>query len=233
MDVYQRLAIELLELDDHIFYSSPISGDFGFEYMADYSGLMAQAPRTGKYKGEVRRAKQGYFDVRILTGDRYGGHVTHRNILEDLLESSNERNCLHVWGGSDPREMSVDDNEKEALTVIALLMFEQEVNWGNENWQRGSNYNPLKRNPTRKRPRDMLMGYIRMAFDYGIDRLDDLKYWMTSKPGTLWQKNPNEYKRYFSELEDTSGAEAVMVGEILERFKDCAEAAPNNPHYIG
>ena len=82
-----------------------------------------------------------------------------------------------------------------------------------------------------------------MAFDYGIDRLDDLKYWMTSKPGTLWQKNPDKsimfyrqypdkYKRYFSELENTDGAEALMVGEFRERFRACAGAAPDNPNYF-
>ena len=242
MDVYQRLAIELLELDDHILYSSSISGDFGFEYMADYSGLMAQPPKMGRDKGKVKRPKQGYFDIRVITGDRYQGHVTHRQILEDLLENSNESNCLQVWRGSDPRDLDVDDDELEALMVTALLMFEQEVNWGTEGWQRGSNYNPYQTDPSRRRPRDMFMGYIRMAFDHGRDRLDELKYWMRARPGTLWQKNPDEgirfyneypeeYMRFFSELENIDGANALMVGEFRVLFREVANTAPNNPNY--
>ncbi|HUX48865.1 MAG TPA: hypothetical protein VMV76_06895, partial [Dehalococcoidia bacterium] len=128
---------------------------------------------------------------------------------------------------------------EEALTALTLLMFEQEVNWGNNEWQKSSNFNPSAKYPTRRRPRDMIMGYIRQAFDLGIDKM---KYWMTSAPGTIWffdkdespygyQTYPDKYKRYFTELEDMDGTEPVMSREILKKFSALAKTFPDNPYY--
>lgn len=242
MNIYILLANELLKLEEYIFYTSSLNGDFGFEYMKDYSGLMAQPPKTGASAGKVKNRKQGFFDIRILTGSRYAGKVTHRDLFVDLLTYSTLDNCFEIWKGEDPRTLGRSVDEKECLVTFLLLMFEQEVNWGTEEWQRGSNFNPYQRDPTRRRPRDMLMGFVRQVFYLGLDRLDELKYWMTIKPGSVAFNNPNgdnqffnqyppQYKRCFDELLHTDGAMALMVGDIREQFREIARKASDNPNY--
>ena len=238
MSIYFDLAKKLLLMRNHTFYRSPKSGRFGFDIRHDYSGLMAQPAKKGKNKGKVLRAKQGLFDIVIDAGSRYKS-VTHRELFSDLLEHSSEKKCLKIWGGEDPRIIGRNDDEKEALITLTLLMFEQEVNWGENEWQKSSNFNPSARHPTRRRPRDMIMGYVRQAFAIGIDKM---KYWMKTTPGTIWfydkdespygyQTYPAKYKRYFTELEDMDGTESVMVGEILESSSELAETFPDNPYY--
>ena len=146
MSIYSELAQNLLLLQDYEFFNSSKNGSFGFEYKSDYSGLMAQPPKVGPSKGKVKRAKQGFFDIVITTGTRFK-KVTHREIFEDLLNHSDEEYCLRAWRGDDPREIGRTIDEKEALSTMILLMFEQEVNWGNEVWQRGSNFPPYQKTP--------------------------------------------------------------------------------------
>ena len=206
------------------------NGSFGFYHKKDYTGLMAVKPK---------RPKQGLFDIVVLTGDRFE-KVSHRDMFSDLLINSTLENCLEVWRGSDPKEVGQTTDEKEALSTMSLLMFEQEVNWGNEDWQKGTNFPPYIRNPTKRRPRDMIMGYVRQCFNLGIDRLGELKYWMKTKPGTVTFNNPDgdnrffrqyppECKRFFDELEFMEGTSAVMVGETLHEYRRISSEAPDNP----
>lgn len=243
MNIYTQLAEALLLQKDYTFLDSPLSGKFGFKYMKDYSGLMAQPPKTGASKGIVKRPKQGLFDIVITTGERFA-KVTHREIFNDLLVNTDVDSCLRIWKGEDTREVGETQDEVESLTTIALLMFEQEVNWGKESWQRGSNFSPLTTQPTKRRPRDMIMGYARQAFHFGIDRLDEMKYWMTSRPGTIWftdrdespwgySSYPDKLKRFFIELEGMDGTQAVMVGDVRDRFKRLADSLPDNLFYKG
>lgn len=238
MNIYIDLANKLLLMRNHTFYNSPKNGRFGFNIKHDYSGLMAQPAKTGRYKGVIRAPKQGLFDIIIITGDRYES-VTHRELLSDLLLYSTEDNCLRVWRGEDPRNIGRNQNEKEVLITLALLMFEQEVNWGRHEWQKSSVFNPLIRNPTRKRPRDMIMGYVRQAFAVGVEKI---KYWRKVSPGTVcftdkeespfgFQTYPIKYKRHFTELEAMNGTEPVMLGDILVKYKELAAKYPNNPKY--
>ena len=53
MDIYRTLADELLKMQEHTFYSSDKSGDFGFSHRADYSGLMAKPGRNGIIVGWI------------------------------------------------------------------------------------------------------------------------------------------------------------------------------------
>lgn len=243
MNIYNELAEALLDMDDYTFFKSGLNGEFGFEYRRDYSGLMAQPPKTGRNKGVVARSKQGLFDIVVATGSRFAS-VTHRDIFTDLMKNSDIDSCLEVWRGEDPRKIGKSLNEKEALTTLALLMFEQEVNWGNNQWQRSTNFPPLVRDPNRRRPRDMIMGYVSQAFRFGPDHLDKMKYWMKIRPGSIWftdgeespygySSYPDKYKRFFTELEHMDGTSAVMVGEMRKRFKDLSDKKPNNPWYDG
>jgi hypothetical protein len=242
MNIFQTLALELLKLQNYTLFSSKLNGDFGFEYMKDYSGLMAKPPKSGPNAGKIKNPKQGYFDIRIITGTRYKGGVTHKNLFEDLIKNSTLEKCLNVWRGENPITLGITDDEKEVLAVLTLLMFEQEINWGSEEWQRSSNFAPLQRTPCRKRPRDMIMGFTRQAFELGID---NVKFWMKIRPGTVCFSNPNdrlqsdygnypaEYKRYFTELETMDGTEALTTDEFRRLFREKAKEAPNNPAYKG
>jgi len=241
-DFFQLLANELLQLHDYTVYTSPAHGDFGFKYMKNYSGLMAKPlKRYGKL--QLVGKKQGLFDITILTGTRYPSGVTHRMLFDDLVRNSKKDTCLEVWKGVDVRQMGLPQNETEVLLVMALLMFEQEVNWGGERlWQRYSFFSPFQTSHSRCRPRDMLMGFILQCFDLGID---NVKWWMRIKPGTAffrsddplikcanYEEYPDDYKRYFSSLGNTPDSNALMVGDYRKRFRDIANVSPDNPNLL-
>ena len=42
---------------------------------------------------------------------------------------------------------------------------------------------------------------------------------------------PKEQKRFFTELEEMNGTEAVMIGETAEKFRDLVAEYPNNPFF--
>jgi hypothetical protein len=226
---YEEVADELLQFNDYTYLKSPLNGDFGIEMRRDYSGLMAS--------GKVKRPKQGLFDFVVVTGTRYGSKITHKAIFSDLMNHSDLDQCLRVWQRKDPRTIARNTEEAEALATLSLLMLEQEVNWGNEIWQKWSNFAPVLKDPSRRRPRDMIMGFVRQSFELGIE---GVRYWMTGrKAGTAsfsppdeyrtYRDYPDEYKRFFSELEGTEGCDAFMVGEYLYRFREVAGGQPDNP----
>ena len=217
---------------------------FGLKYRGEYEGLMAQ-PRRGQVR--VERNKEGLFDVFICTGERYllrNGYkpITHYNVFLDLLENSSIDNCYRVWRGEFPCDITENIEEQQALSSLALLMFEQELNWGNECWQRKSNFPPHV-GTTYSRPRDMIMGFVKIIFTYGnieaipeefwIVRLRDrqrIKTTPTFGQGG-YRSFPNEYKIFFDELSNDNTAMPLMIGDVLNEFRNYANNAPDNPYY--
>lgn len=213
---------------------------FGLKYRG-YDGLMAQ-PRPGTTY--VEREKEGCFDVFICTGERYLDRnnykqVTHYNLFNDLLEHSSLEHCYQLWRGSMPSEITESVQEQQGLSALALLMFEQELNWGNECWQRYSNFPPCITQPY-SRPRDMIMGFLKIAFQLG--NLDNYPYWNTKiVKGTPINTTPTfgtgyatlqpQYRISFEELQNDDTAEPLMTGEYLQRFRNAATAFSNNPFY--
>lgn len=251
--IYDYLAKALLECHsenlennfslndgDYIFARINLWGEFGFAAKMNYSGLMAQPSRTGRNKGIVKRPKQGLFDIFIKTGTFFDNSgLTHRNILESVTEYSTLENCIDVWRGNDPANVARTAEEYAILTSIMLAFFEQEVNWGNEEWQRYTYFAPKVTMPNRIRPRDMLMGYIGQAFLYGID---NIAFWQNSRPTTTtfispdrsnygYEDYPLQYKRFFTELEDDEFASALIVGEARRAFRTIAQQYPDNSFY--
>jgi hypothetical protein len=248
MDMYQILAKELLNCHQNYLENGQCSndvtlyrihpyGEFGFIAQMNYSGLMAQPSRTGKSKGVVKREKQGLFDIYIKTGDLFGeSGITHREIIESLIEVTSLEKCIEIWRGANPEELSEDRAETAVLTSLLLLFFEQEVNWGQEIWQRFTYFSPLVSRPNRVRPRDMLMGYINQAFNLGID---NIAYWQYSRPTTTTFIAPDksnygyedyriEYKQYFLCLENDEYANALVTGDFRKNFRYVASQYPNN-----
>ncbi len=250
--IYHVFAEELLnrhidyindgvENGEYIFCSLPQYGNFGFSVMFNYNGLMAQPSRTGRNKGIVKREKQGLFDIQINTGTFFGdGGMSHRDILSSVVEYSTLEHCVDIWRGANPKDIAENDEELAVLATIALAFFEQEVNWGNEAWQRYTYFSPKVTMPQRIRPRDMLMGYICQVFALGIE---NVAYWMTSRPTTTTFISPNkdnygyedypyEYKRFFTQLENDEFANALIVGQCRNDFRQIAQSVQNNPYYI-
>lgn len=216
-------------------------GDFGFIAQMNYCGLMAQPSRTGRNRGIVKREKQGLFDIFIETGTFFDNSgATHRNILESAVQYTSLERCIDVWRGVSPAEIATNHNEKAILTVLLLMFFEQEINWGNESWQRYTYFSPMLRTPNRIRPRDMLMGFIGQAFELGIE---NVAYWQYSRPSTTtfispdrsnygYEDYPHHYKLFFEELQNDEYARALMVGDARSAFRSIAERYQDNEYFI-
>jgi len=227
-DYYINRLLAAIENNEprQIIYSSPKYGDFGLLWKKDYSGLMARNP-------QALRTHQGFFDFIVLHGSRYEGKATHKDLFYALHTYSSYENCKKVWRGNDPLQVGKTDNEKEALLIFALMMLEQEVNWGVNVWQKRSFFNQNPRNPTAKRPRDMLMGFVSQVFVHGVD---ELHYWHRQLPGTVtfngsFENYDEERKKYFTDLENDIQARALIIGRTYYRFQEIIDNAPQNPDY--
>lgn len=230
-----------LRSDEYTYLSIPRYGNFGFKIMFDYEGLMAQPSRTGRNRGIVKREKQGLFDISINTGSFFGERgMSHRDILTSVMDFSSLEHCIDVWRGIEPTQIAQSNEELAILTTIALAFFEQEVNWGNEAWQRYTYFAPKVTMPTRIRPRDMLMGYIYQVYDLGID---NIAYWMNSRPTTTtfmapdgsnfgFEDYPERYKCFFTQLQNDAYANALVVRECRNDFRRVAAMYDANPFFV-
>ena len=247
MNVYEDFANKLLSRDlngkEDIFITLKSFGQgrwFGLKYRG-YSGLMANTRKRA-----VTRSHEGYYDFIICTGTRYEdkyGHkpITHYNLFQDLLENSSLENCEKVWIGYAPWDVAKNQEEEQALCSLTLTMFEQEVNWGIESWQCNTNFPPSLVNPY-QRPRDMLMGFINMLFNFkDVGRIPNWIYSITKSGNQLpftpsfgstgYANYPQKYKKYFECLKEDGRAKPLMHGNTLECFREKAKMAPNNPNY--
>ncbi|MDB8564268.1 hypothetical protein PNU83_09085 [Turicibacter sanguinis] len=247
MNYYQYLADKLLAAipDDStdlansseiIIHEFPDGEIYKLEYKG-YNGLMANS-KNGNTGG--RKPKLGYFDFKVHTGQRYArlyGYnlVTHYNLFRDLLENSNLENCIQVYRGENPLEVGNSIDEQQALLSLALLMFEQEVNWGRFQFQKNSKFPPNLDNPAQTRPRDMIMGMLLQAFELGIENVDTWIY-AGDYPKTAWF-GPEGYskynrKEYFeTKLREINAGDALVTGEYYNKFIRKVSNKRNNPYF--
>ncbi|MFD2681940.1 hypothetical protein [Bacillus seohaeanensis] len=228
-NIFEKFADELLKLpeEDVIFTTFPDGNAFGFRYRNNYSGLMASRPHW-------KRPKQGLFDVLVLTGNRYplNGEVgvTHYLAFNDLLAHSNLPNCEKIWEGQDPLIVGQNNDERQALLALALLMFEQELNWGDQNYQKFTAFPPSKGS----RPRDMIMGFLHIIFTQ--NNVDAIQSW---KPSIYNKKTPDfggKYadfpvelkKAHFNQYAENRTVRPLMQGDYLTRFMLVADRFDNN-----
>lgn len=222
------------------------NNDFGFTYRG-YDGKMAKQKKEFiKYT----RKKQGFFDFLVETGSRYitkvnDSAVTHYKLIQDLLKNTTIENCYSIWRGASPFDITNNIDEQQALLTLSLLMFEQEVNWGTECWQKHSNWNPRTNHPL-KRPRDMIMGFVIMAFADNNDFLE-YPYWNDNNGKSIdhsseiratptfgssgFNSLDIRFKKYFDLLENDNTASPLMIGPYLELFRKTVNSAPLNPYY--
>lgn len=240
---------------------SPVKGIFGINllgYSVNQDVVKYNGTQADPKKKKARR-KQGLFDFLVITGDienryrtptgRQKKKASHKDLFEDLLVHSTEYNCLRVWSGENPILVGQNEDEREVLVTMFLMMLEQEINWGEMDWQKKTNFWPgtYPSSPDGCRPRDMLMGFIRQAFKNGIERLEELKFWMFNfgRPPTTacfrgegsfnWpeyvENNPEEAE-LFIELSKISKTSRVIDNGVEELFAEEANKHPDNPEYV-
>ena len=247
IDVYHQQESEDIEGDIFTWFETS-NGKFGFKFMRNYSGKVASEFKQGK----VNR-QQGLFDIQVITGIKFGNpsngedyKVTHKDCCESLIDCCNVEQVLEVWRGKSPLEIGDNDEQKETLATMAMLMFEQEINWGDwksNPWQynRHTHFAPYKKKgwEEKKRPRDMILGFILQGFENGIE---EIKYPMTGKRRGTWYfgssfqglgyaNYPSELKMFFTQLKEMDGGKPVLYGEILDRLHKISDNEGNNPRF--
>lgn len=195
--------------------------NYTFTYRRNYTGLMAKInPKFKKYA----RCKQGLFDVRGKMGNV---SLTHHQLFTEILNNCTLSECYTVWRGEMPSNLSPE--KKNPLMSLAMLMFEQEINFGNEDFQRKTHFSPNYISPRYKRPRDLLMGYIFYMFNQG--NTECLRRFENSK-GLLLPPNDEVIKElYFDSLINDEKASALMANkDIREAFIEAGKNLPHNPN---
>ncbi|MGH0679039.1 hypothetical protein ACQVPP_17730 [Bacillus luti] len=195
---------------------------FGFEYQRNYSGLMAK---------KTDKPKRGLFDFKIRIGDSLD--YTHYQAMKGLLANSTLQNCKSIWQDATPNSLTPKQNEMHMLEVLKLMLFEQEINWGDEDFQAYSAFSPN----CGAKPRDMLMGFIDMAF--ALDDVDKIPNWITNKYNPKIKMTPNfggRYKDYDKTLKAKhfnpyrTKSTPLMQGTIKNLFNKTAKLFNNNPN---
>ncbi|PFR51035.1 hypothetical protein [Bacillus cereus] len=248
MGFYIELGSKLKDIyvDENLgdnYYWKVIDGKgYGFKYMRDYSGIMANPDKKQYYNN---KPKLGLFDIQVkIEGSDY--NITHKKIICDLLKYSNVKSCQRIWYGIDPGKVAKNEIEEKVLTLLGLLMFEQELNWGNGVYQRETFFSPKMK----FRPRDMLMGFLAMFFDYKknnqmcsdyIKLVETYKYWTDNKtsptfPGGDYRLlDKNIKNKYFEALKSVSFDKNVPF--IYQKRKEhmdqlASKASPNKGYTI-
>ena len=246
-------------------HESSTKGVFGIQllgYTVNEKGVNYNGTQADPKKKKARK-KQGLFDFLVITGDRDNRYrtptgrprkkATHKDLFEDLLDYSTEQNCLRVWSGENPLLVGNCDDEREALVTMFLMMLEQEINWGEMEWQKRTNFWPEtnENSPEKCRPRDMLIGFIRQSFRIGKSRLDDnLKYWMfnynrppTTSDFTNYSEGSGSWAEYkkvnpeeaslFTDLSEKFDTTRVMDNGVEIAFSEEADKHPDNHYWTG
>jgi len=218
--LYVELANRLLAtIESEVTYFE-VNPNHRFEYKKNYSGLMADI--KPKYKNYARK-KQGLFDIKGTMSKR---SLTHNEIFQMLLENATIEQCYCIWRGIWPANENLTNENINALLALLMLMFEQEINFGNEIFQRKSHFSPLTNDPNSKRPRDLLMGYVVYVFEKG--NIESLKPY--EQFGTVRMPDQELKVKYFDILENDRYAFALMSRpDIVQRFRDIAADKENNP----
>lgn len=202
--------------------------DITITYKENYTGRMA-TPKNSR----VER-KQGYFDF-VINANPWG-EINHYTFLKEILECSTLLNCEKVWAGEWPYKIASSKREEKLLNILALFMFEQEVNWGGESWQRRSVFSADFNKPYSQRPRDMLMGFISMVFfEMSVEAIPDWNPSNTYKKTPTFKKSFFEYNNHFKwnfEKYKNDTRAVPLVYKYKRQFEDILLKVPDNPNYI-
>lgn len=223
MPIYQDAANQLLNVvnDQHgnDFFNFLNYDGFVFEYRRNYTGLMAQVQE--RYINSTRD-KQGYFDIR---GTFNGNTFTHVDVLQALHDAGCTLDqCYAIWRGWNLQNINVvNDRQPIALLALAMLFFEQEINFGREVFQQYSHFD---------RTRDYFMGYVLALFDPNRNFLNEIGNYINYNGQLNLPTYQNGIKNYCDLLANDVQAIALMNNNYaqIEDFRRLANAAPINRH---
>ncbi|UPO91086.1 hypothetical protein [Niallia sp. Man26] len=179
-------------------------------------------------KVENGKTKRGLFDFKIKVDS--STNKTHYQILNDLLAFSSLPNCVNVWTGAcSPQSLTTNVDERFVLEELILMMFEQEINWGDEDYQAYSAFSMSKF----AKPRDVLMGFINIVFtNRTVDAIPNWQFGNKSTPdfGGAYGKYDTTLKNtYFKPYRSHGGG--LMQGTMKELFGRTSLLFLNNPIY--
>ena len=218
-------------LEAHITHAraiQPIEG-FRIELQLDYSGSMARGAYQGWRKGrQAGRKKVGCFDFKIF---RAVGPSTvplvHTRVIPEAGLKLDRKSVEGVFSGADPHSFALAPEQLTIAQEVQLAMLEQEINWGDEQFQSFTYFPPSEG----RRPRDFIVAYLRRIFsepDFlaGIERIRSASGTRGTlprpRPGSVW--NP-----YLEPV--TSEVKPWLTGPLLQRYREAAESFTDNPHY--
>jgi len=223
-----QLSGEILEAHIHgVKRISPYPG-ISLELQLGYTGLMARGAYEGyRKRWNTGRKKVGCFDFKIFdtTGDT-DVPLVHMKVLKDALEHLDKRLIESVYIGVDPLTLSRNPEVVTTLGTVQHSMLEQEVNWGDEDFQSKTYFLPSKG----LRPRDFIMAYLRRT-------LSEPEFLKTVEPkraasGTWGVLRPPIEKEWVPFRESkSSDARPWLEGDLLVRYRSAADAMPDNPYY--
>lgn len=213
------LTVLLPSRNNQYTYAIP-NHQLGFEYQRNYAGLMATK------KVEKGKTKRGLFDFKIKVDS--STNKTHYMVFSDLLAHSSLPSCVNVWTGIySPLSLTTNANERFALEELILMMFEQEVNWGDEVFQAFSAFSRSKS----AKPRDVLMGFTNIVFTN--KKVDAIPNWQGNKTpdfgGAYANYDVTLKNTYFQPYRSNGGA--LMQGAVRDLFFRTSQFFVNNPIY--
>ncbi len=180
-----------------------------------YNGKVAKTSRD-KNTNNINRSKIGLFDFRITINNN---PPTHIQILKDSLELLKIEDIEFIYNGRDPQEYN--DKKRVLLQIIQLLFIEQEINYGNENFQQFSKV---------ILPRNFFTVYLCKLLK--MDKLSAIKFISSI------QINDNGYitlpPDMFDIYKHTNHLNSIMwlKNDLLNKYITCANKSNNNPNYI-
>lgn len=220
MNIYDlgELYIQNIPLDDDLNINGEV---FNIElekntiYKLEYTGYKGKMARYDRKNNYNDRPKLGYFDFRIR--DSFGRCITHRELLNRLIECSSLENCYSIWNGTNIEDITQDNQEMIILTGLALCMLEQDINWGKNTWQKFTYFG--------NRGRDMIMGFVNYSFNEGVE---NIPHWKGDTPTFGSKLNPGtrNFRKYFVFEENPK---SILSGNILSEFNTKIKAKYNNP----
>lgn len=225
----EHIALRILEAHLEGLTVVPCYQRLRLEPQLNYSGLMAK----GAYRGWKRakhagRRKVGCFDFKVIISD--GDKATplvHPRVISNASALLDLDIVESIFEGKDPSKMNLDSEEMRVAEEVQLAMLEQDINWGDEDFQCWTLFPPSEG----RRPRDFIMAYLRRCLEEP-DCLDGVER-MTAASGSRGVlPPPRERRQWLRYIEPASSARPPwLAGQLRERFREAAAMMPDNPYY--
>lgn len=180
-----------------------------------YDGIVAKAVRNENNKG---KPKIGLFDFKIY---HHGVPPKHIDILNTCIRIGITKDDLdYIYNGGDP--WTYENPKRELLQIIQLLFLEQEINYGNEDFQA---YKVMLL------ARNYFMVYLFKLVTVSSDKVNEyIKSIPIDENGKIY-KPPNEADQH-TYITKRLPAIAWLSDDILKKYKQKSQLSPNNPNWI-